>query len=82
VGAWFTGGNGAGLGSAPFNVLLTSYTLFERDADENKRDRDFLKKWAWSCMVRTLRGTSLAPGLDRGMQENLVSTLRGASSGP
>ncbi len=38
-------------GDAPFDVLLTCYTLFERDSYENKRDRMFLKKWNWSCMV-------------------------------
>ncbi|BDA41342.1 probable SWI/SNF-related matrix-associated actin-dependent regulator [Coccomyxa sp. Obi] len=43
--------NAADSGDAPFDVLLTCYTLFERDSYENKRDRMFLKKWNWSCMV-------------------------------
>ncbi|CAL8461937.1 g1468 [Coccomyxa elongata] len=43
--------NAADNGDAPFDVLLTCYTLFERDSYENKRDRMFLKKWNWSCMV-------------------------------
>lgn len=43
--------NAAESSDAPFDVLLTCYTLFERDSYENKRDRMFLKKWNWSCMV-------------------------------
>lgn len=38
-------------GAAPFNVLLTCYTLFERDSEEQKLDRSFLKRWPWSTMV-------------------------------
>ena len=37
--------------SAPFNVMLTCYTLFERDSEEQRIDRDFLRKWRWSHMV-------------------------------
>ena len=42
---------GSGQDAAPFNVLLTCYTLFERDSAEQKLDRAFLKKWRWSHMV-------------------------------
>lgn len=36
---------GPGLpGAAPFNVLLTCYTLFERDSEEQRLDRKFLKR--------------------------------------
>ena len=42
---------GGGRDAAPFNVLLTCYTLFERDSSEQKLDRSFLKKWRWSHMV-------------------------------
>ena len=30
--------------AAPFNVLLTCYTLFERDSEEQRLDRKFLKR--------------------------------------
>ena len=40
-----------GAEDAPFNVLLTTYTLFERDSEENKLDRAFLKLWRWSCLL-------------------------------
>ena len=40
-----------GAHEAPFNVLLTTYTLFERDSHESKLDRAFLKLWQWSCLV-------------------------------
>lgn len=40
-----------GAAEAPFNVLLTTYTLFERDSEENKLDRAFLKQWRWSCLM-------------------------------
>ncbi|GBG76516.1 hypothetical protein CBR_g22264 [Chara braunii] len=36
---------------APFNVLLTSYTIFERDSPVQKEDRQFLRRWNWSCVV-------------------------------
>ena len=36
---------------APFDVLLTCYTLFERQGDDQKRDRTFLCSWQWSHMV-------------------------------
>ena len=32
--------------TAPFNVLLTCYTLFERDSEEQRLDRKFLKRRA------------------------------------
>ena len=37
--------------AAPFNVLLTSYNLFERDSVDQRVDRHFLKKWKWSHIV-------------------------------
>ncbi len=40
-----------GADKAPFNVLLTTYTLFERDSEGNKLDRAFLKLWRWSCLL-------------------------------
>ncbi|KAK9819591.1 hypothetical protein WJX72_000080 [[Myrmecia] bisecta] len=36
---------------APFNVLLTCYTLFERDSQEQKWDRAFLQRWQWSHLL-------------------------------
>lgn len=36
---------------APFDVMLTCYTLFERDSADQRMDRSFLKSWAWSHMV-------------------------------
>lgn len=35
----------------PFNVMLTCYTLFERDSVEQQADRSFLKKWQWSHLL-------------------------------
>ena len=40
-----------GADEAPFNVLLTTYSLFERDSEEAKMDRAFLKLWRWSCLL-------------------------------
>ncbi|KAK9838506.1 hypothetical protein WJX81_003780 [Elliptochloris bilobata] len=48
---WTEAVTGAGQDAAPFNVLLTCYTLFERDSAEQKLDRQFLKRWRWSHMV-------------------------------
>ena len=48
---WTEAVAGSGQDAAPFNVLLTCYTLFERDSAEQKLDRAFLKKWRWSHMV-------------------------------
>lgn len=48
---WTEAVAGAGKDAAPFNVLLTCYTLFERNSAEQKLDRNFLKKWRWSHMV-------------------------------
>ncbi len=39
------------LPKAPFNVLLTSYTLFERDSNEQRKDREFLEGWKWSHII-------------------------------
>lgn len=41
----------ASSGSAPFNVLLTCYNLFERDSLEQRLDRNFLKRWNWSHII-------------------------------
>lgn len=35
----------------PFNVMLTCYTLFERDSMDQQADRSFLKKWQWSHLI-------------------------------
>lgn len=37
--------------AAPFDVMLTCYTLFERDSAEQKLDRRCLSKFAWSHVV-------------------------------
>jgi SWI/SNF-related matrix-associated actin-dependent regulator 1 of chromatin subfamily A len=36
---------------APFNVMLTCYSLFERQSEQMKDDRKFLKRWDWSCVL-------------------------------
>ncbi|KDD72906.1 SNF2 family domain-containing protein, partial [Helicosporidium sp. ATCC 50920] len=36
---------------APFHVMLTCYTLFERDSPEQRADRAFLEKWRWSHLI-------------------------------
>lgn len=41
----------AELQPAPFNVMLTCYTLFERDSPEQRLDRGFLEKWRWSHLI-------------------------------
>ncbi|KAL4427971.1 hypothetical protein ABPG75_002060 [Micractinium tetrahymenae] len=41
----------APLQPAPFNVMLTCYTLFERDSPEQRLDRGFLEKWRWSHLI-------------------------------
>ncbi|XP_024375892.1 protein CHROMATIN REMODELING 19 [Physcomitrium patens] len=40
-----------GKGPAPFNVMLTCYSLFERQSEQMKEDRKFLKKWNWSTVL-------------------------------
>jgi len=35
----------------PFHVLLTGYSLFERDSADQKMDREFLRSWSWSHMI-------------------------------
>lgn len=37
--------------SGPFDIMLTCYTLFERDSTEQKYDRKFLKSWKWSHLI-------------------------------
>lgn len=39
------------LEKAPFDVMLTSYTLFERDSTEQRLDREFLESWKWSHLI-------------------------------
>lgn len=34
-----------------FNVMLTCYSLFERDSADQQADRSFLKKWNWSHLL-------------------------------
>ena len=41
----------APLAAAPFNVMLTSYTLFERDSPDQRADREFLESWRWSHLI-------------------------------
>lgn len=36
---------------APFDVLLTSYTLFERNSRDQRKDREFLESWKWSHLI-------------------------------
>ncbi|KAL3132188.1 hypothetical protein ABBQ32_008788 [Trebouxia sp. C0010 RCD-2024] len=39
-------------GSRPlFNVMLTCYSLFERDSADQQADRSFMKKWKWSHLL-------------------------------
>ena len=35
----------------PFDVMLTCYTLFERDSVDQQADRSFLRKWQWSHLL-------------------------------
>ena len=37
--------------AAPFDVMLTCYTLFERESADQKLDRSFLRSWRWSHLV-------------------------------
>ena len=62
---WTEAVTGGGRDAAPFNVLLTCYTLFERDSSEQKLDRSFLKKWRWSHMVlvRLCKASPLSRGV-------------------
>lgn len=41
----------APLAPAPFDVMLTSYTLFERDSVDQRADRAFLESWKWSHLI-------------------------------
>jgi SWI/SNF-related matrix-associated actin-dependent regulator 1 of chromatin subfamily A len=41
----------APLDAAPFHVMLTSYTLFERDSPDQRADRAFLESWRWSHLI-------------------------------
>jgi len=41
----------APLDAAPFHVMLTSYTLFERDSPDQRADRNFLESWRWSHLI-------------------------------
>lgn len=36
---------------APFNVMLTGYSLFERQSAQQKDDRKLLRKFKWSCVL-------------------------------
>ena len=36
---------------APFDVMLACYTLFERDSQQQRLDRSFLRSWQWSHLV-------------------------------
>ncbi|RMZ56744.1 hypothetical protein APUTEX25_002833, partial [Auxenochlorella protothecoides] len=37
--------------AAPFDVMLTCYTLFERDGPAQRHDRPFLESWQWSHLI-------------------------------
>ncbi|WIA09411.1 hypothetical protein OEZ85_008816 [Tetradesmus obliquus] len=41
----------AASGKGAFDVMLTTYTLFERVGASNSADRAFLRKWKWSQML-------------------------------
>ncbi|KAF6259017.1 SNF2 family N-terminal domain-containing protein [Scenedesmus sp. NREL 46B-D3] len=41
----------AASGKGAFDVMLTTYTLFERVGASNSADRAFLRKWRWSQML-------------------------------
>lgn len=36
---------------APFDVMLSCYTLFEKDSADQRIDRSFLRSWPWSHLV-------------------------------
>ncbi|GFH20839.1 uncharacterized protein HaLaN_18031, partial [Haematococcus lacustris] len=36
---------------APFDVLITTYSMFERDSPDARVDRAFITRWRWSHMV-------------------------------
>lgn len=38
-------------GPAPFNVMLTGYSLFERQSPQQKDDRKLLRRFKWSCVL-------------------------------
>lgn len=43
-----------GVDALPFDVLLTTYTMYEREGVAYSIDRQFLKKWPWSNVVGVL----------------------------
>ena len=38
-------------GRGPFDVMLCTYTMFEKDSAEHKSDRAFLSRWRWGFLV-------------------------------
>ena len=46
-----TGSAGQARSPPLFNVMLTCYSLFERDSADQQADRSFLKKWDWSHLL-------------------------------
>lgn len=36
---------------APFNVMLTGYSLFERQSPQQKDDRKLLRRFKWTCVL-------------------------------
>lgn len=49
--AWLQAAKSSQPAEAPFDVLLVSYSLFERDGEEQDRERSFLKKYKWSHLI-------------------------------
>ena len=77
------GAGSAGLPrAAPFNVLLTCYTLFERDSEEQRLDRRFLKRWPWSCMVLDEAHAVKNASAARTVRLNRCAALRCSWLGP
>ena len=35
----------------PFDILITSYSIFERRSEKMKKDRKFLKRWKWNRVI-------------------------------
>ncbi len=88
VGQCYPGQPLTGRQEPPFNVMLTCYTLFERDSMEQQADRSFLKKWQWSHLLldeahaiknanamRTKRLTRYVPNIIRHTGETFSSVL-------
>lgn len=49
---------------APFDVMLTCYTLFERDSEQQRLDRSFLRSWRWSHLILDEAHAVMPPGTE------------------